>query len=398
MGCVCVGAGGSCPYRGSAPAFCCARVKSVVRGNCRNRKNRFSWDGQEQRWWWASSEQQSPGLRRKRYLQGLCRSRSWRINQQQQQKNAVQEDSHQIRSHQVCGRPAALNRNVGGEDSVEGEWPWQVSVRKLDKHVCGGALITHNWIVTAAHCFQPDSNPSQFNVVLGANKLENSGPHRQSIGVAEIFRNPWYAGEATSGDIALVRLVHSVRFNNYILPICVPAANVDFPSGKKCWVTGWGDISEGQDLPAPKKLQKLQVPIIDTETCRRLYNIDMGQSLPRKPIQDDMMCAGYAEGMKDTCKGDSGGPLMCKMNQEWLLAGIVSWGEGCAEKNRPGVYIRLTSYQNWIHSIIPNLEFIQTRMGQNKAKTQNQANGRRQAFFSFALLLVLVWTLTHILV
>uniref|UniRef100_A0A8D0BBX3 Peptidase S1 domain-containing protein n=1 Tax=Salvator merianae TaxID=96440 RepID=A0A8D0BBX3_SALMN len=243
----------------------------------------------------------------------------------------------------VCGRPAVLNRNVGGEDSAEGEWPWQVSLRKMGMHICGGALITNNWVVTAAHCFL--SNPSQYTVLLGANTLENSWAHRLSIGVADIIRNPWYAGEATSGDIALVRLAYPVRFTNYILPICVPAANVEFPPGKKCWVTGWGDISEGQDLPSPKRLQKLQVPIIDIQTCRRLYSIDMGPSLPQKNIQDDMICAGYAEGMKDTCKGDSGGPLMCKINQEWLLAGIVSWGEGCAEKNRPGVYTRLTSYQ-----------------------------------------------------
>ncbi|XP_062993326.1 serine protease 27-like [Elgaria multicarinata webbii] len=303
------------------------------------------------------------------------------------------------RSHYVCGRPAALNRNVGGEDSVEGEWPWQVSVRKMDKHLCGGALITHDWIVTAAHCFRPDDDPSQYTVMLGANKLESSWQHKQSLRVGNIIRNPRYAGEATSGDIALVRLVHPVRYTNYIIPICVPAANVEFPPGMMCWVTGWGDISEGQDLPSPKKLQKLQVPIIDIQTCRRLYSIDMGQSLPRKQIQDDMMCAGYAEGMKDTCKGDSGGPLMCKMNQEWLLAGIVSWGEGCAEKNRPGVYIRLTSYQDWIHRIIPNLEFIEASRGNLRVKNQGTggADGRRQAVFIIAVLQILVWTHTHVL-
>nr|XP_016851672.1 PREDICTED: serine protease 27 isoform X1 [Anolis carolinensis] len=307
--------------------------------------------------------------------------------------------SHLSRTRQVCGRPAALNRNVGGEDSIEGEWPWQASVRKMGKHICGGALITHEWVVTAAHCFRPDDDPYQYTVMLGANKLENSQPQKQSIGVGNIIRNPRYAGEATSGDIALVRLIRPVRFTNYIIPICVPTANVEFPPGMKCWVTGWGDISEGQDLPSPKKLQKLQVPIIDTQTCRRLYNIDMGQSLPRKQIQNDMMCAGYAEGMKDTCKGDSGGPLMCKINREWLLAGIVSWGEGCAERNRPGVYIRLTSYQDWIGRIIPDLQFVDARKSNNKIKNQglSGADGRETSFFLIALLSMLVWTLNNVL-
>ncbi|KAJ6654363.1 hypothetical protein lerEdw1_006956 [Lerista edwardsae] len=239
-------------------------------------------------------------------------------------------------------------------------------------------------------------DPSQFSILLGVNKLEKSWNHRQTIGVGEIILNPRYAGEATSGDIALVKLAYPVRFTDYILPICVPASNVVFPPGMKCWVTGWGDISEGQDLPAPKKLQKLQVPIIDIQTCRKLYNIEMGPSLPRKHIQNDMMCAGYAEGMKDTCKGDSGGPLMCKMNQQWLLAGIVSWGEGCAEKNRPGVYIRLTSYQDWIHWIIPSQEFIQVRQGYNTVK--NHADGRGQSLPFTAGLLLLAWTLRLALV
>ncbi|XP_020666267.3 serine protease 27 [Pogona vitticeps] len=308
-------------------------------------------------------------------------------------------DTYSSRFHHVCGRPNVLNRNVGGEDSVEGEWPWQASVKKLGKHICGGALITHNWIVTAAHCFRLDDDPSQYTVLLGASKLENDWSNKQSIRVKSIIRNPRYAGEATSGDIALVRLVYPVRFTDYIIPICVPTANVNFPPGMKCWVTGWGDISEGQDLPPPKKLQKLQVPIIDIQTCRRLYNIDMGQSLPRKQIQDDMMCAGYAEGMKDSCKGDSGGPLMCKMNHEWLLAGIVSWGEGCAERNRPGVYIRLTSYQEWIQRIIPNLKFVDVTRGNNRLTNQGTggADGRGQIFFIIVLLQVLVWPFNHVL-
>ncbi|XP_077170993.1 serine protease 27-like [Paroedura picta] len=313
---------------------------------------------------------------------------------------APNRGNHQIiRSQRVCGRPMILNRNVGGEDSVEGEWPWQVSLRKMGKHVCGGALISNDWVVTAAHCFQPNSHPSQFNVLLGANTLENSWPHKLSIGVGEIIRNPRYAGEATSGDIALVRLARPVGFTNYIIPICLPAASVHFPPGMKCWVTGWGDISEGQDLPAPKKLQKLLVPIIDTQTCRRLYSIDMGQNLPPKNIQDDMMCAGYAEGMKDTCKGDSGGPLMCKINKEWLLAGIVSWGEGCAERNRPGVYIRLTAYQGWIRWHIPDMEFTQPSPGNIKVKNlgAGRTNGMGLPFFITTLLLVLAWILNQVL-
>uniref|UniRef100_A0A8C8SDZ0 Peptidase S1 domain-containing protein n=1 Tax=Pelusios castaneus TaxID=367368 RepID=A0A8C8SDZ0_9SAUR len=257
----------------------------------------------------------------------------------------------------VCGRPRARNRSVGGEDSIEGEWPWQVSLFRYNKHLCGGALISNQWVVTAAHCFQC-MNTSDYNVLLGVNKLATSQPHKLSLGVRRIISHPKYSGEASSGDIAVVQLEKPIEFTDYILPICLPAASVRFPAGMKCWVTGWGHIREGEDLPAPQTLQKLQVPIIEQKDCRSLYNTAMGGKFSYKPIQNDMICAGYAEGMKDTCKGDSGGPLVCKVSQEWLLAGIVSWGEGCAIKNRPGVYSRLTSYEKWIHSHIPDIEFV----------------------------------------
>uniref|UniRef100_A0A8D0LBM7 Serine protease 27 n=1 Tax=Sphenodon punctatus TaxID=8508 RepID=A0A8D0LBM7_SPHPU len=285
-----------------------------------------------------------------------------------------------------CGRPTALNRNVGGEDSVEGEWPWQASLKMNENHVCGASLITKQWVITAAHCFQ-NKDPSLYHVVLGANKLENSWRNKVLMDVGEIITHPKYAGEATSGDIALVRLTQPVKFTDYILPICLPAASVSFPPGKKCWVTGWGDINEGQDLPPPQTLQKLQVPIIDTRTCRRLYNIDMGDRLPRKAIQDDMMCAGYAEGMKDTCKGDSGGPLVCKEATEWLLVGIISWGEGCAVRNRPGVYIRVTAYQDWIQQHIPDMEFI----GEGRMKNQGAARHCGGWTSTVAALVALLW-------
>ncbi|TFJ97886.1 Serine protease 27 [Platysternon megacephalum] len=110
-------------------------------------------------------------------------------------------------------------------------------------------------------------------------------------------------------------------------------------------------------------LQKLQVPIIDSKTCRNLYLTNVQNRPPHRNIQDDMICAGYAEGMRDACNGDSGGPMACIVGDVWVLAGIVSWGEGCAIKNRPGVYSRLTSYQSWIREYIPNLEFVKEPKG-----------------------------------
>ncbi|XP_038610616.1 serine protease 27-like [Tachyglossus aculeatus] len=257
----------------------------------------------------------------------------------------------------VCGQPRMLNRMVGGEDAEEQEWPWQVSIQRNGSHFCGGSLITEQWVMTAAHCFSNSSDTSQYQVLLGARQLVNPGPHAVYAKVMKVESNPQYSGMASSADVALVKLDAPVTFNDHIMPVCVPDLGVDFQAGMKCWVTGWGSPSEQDHLPNPRILQKLEVPIIDTQKCNVLYSKDPEKGLLPKTIKDDMLCAGYAEGKKDACKGDSGGPLVCRFGQTWLQAGVISWGEGCARKNRPGVYIRVTAHHDWIHRIIPELQF-----------------------------------------
>uniref|UniRef100_A0A8D1CAK6 Peptidase S1 domain-containing protein n=1 Tax=Sus scrofa TaxID=9823 RepID=A0A8D1CAK6_PIG len=144
----------------------------------------------------------------------------------------------------ACGKPQQLNRIVGGEDSMDAEWPWVVSIQKNGTH----------------HCAVP--------------------------------------------------------------------------------------------LPRPQTLQKLKVPIIDSGICSRLYWQGTGEGA----VTEDMLCAGYLEGQRDACLGDSGGPLMCQVEGTWLLAGVISWGEGCAERNRPGVYISLAAHRSWVQRIVQGVQ------------------------------------------
>uniref|UniRef100_A0A8C4WRJ1 Peptidase S1 domain-containing protein n=1 Tax=Gopherus evgoodei TaxID=1825980 RepID=A0A8C4WRJ1_9SAUR len=280
-----------------------------------------------------------------------------------------------LAGNRICGQPRlTLNRLVKGQDTVPGEFPWQASIQWRGVHMCGGSLINDEWVVTAAHCFFQVQNLTQYRVVLGAHQLLKPGPSACACPVQRIITNPRYAGQTTSGDIALVQLGRRLNFTDYILPICLPDASVHFPPGKVCWVTGWGHVRSWVDLPSPQTLQKLKVPIIDSKTCRILYLTNMQNRLPHRNIQDDMICAGYAEGMRDACNGDSGGPMACIVGDVWVLAGIVSWGEGCTIKNRPGVYSRLTSYQSWIREYIPNLEkqlMSINAIGQGPGKTSS---------------------------
>ncbi|XP_065258936.1 serine protease 27-like [Emys orbicularis] len=258
---------------------------------------------------------------------------------------------------EACDQPMGSPRIVGGNDAKNGSWPWQVSIREGSNHICGGSLIAESWVVSAAHCFNGDK--SAYHVNLGEYQLLNPSESLVSFPIKEIYRHPSYTDIGSSGDIALVELETPVNFNRVIRPICLPASSVEFPAGMECWVTGWGDTQYGGSLTAPKTLQEVQVPLIDRDTCNSLFNTGSYPDDPQgiDPIKQDMICAGYPQGEKDACQGDSGGPLVCEWDSAWLLAGVVSWGVECARPNRPGVYILLPPYADWIQGYVPTIPF-----------------------------------------
>uniref|UniRef100_F6ZQ81 Serine protease 22 n=1 Tax=Callithrix jacchus TaxID=9483 RepID=F6ZQ81_CALJA len=273
----------------------------------------------------------------------------------------------------ACGKPQQLNRVVGGQDSDDSEWPWVVSIQKNGTHHCAGSLLTSRWVITAAHCFKDNLNkPSLFSVLLGAWQLGNPGSRSQKVGVAWVQPHPVYSWkEGARADIALVRLEHSIQFSERVLPICLPDASIHLPPNTHCWISGWGSIQDGVPLPHPQTLQKLKVPIIDSEVCSRLYWRGAGQGA----ITEDMLCAGYLEGERDACLGDSGGPLMCQVDGAWLLAGIISWGEGCAERNRPGVYISLLAYRSWVERIVQGVQLRGRAQGSGALRALSPDSG-----------------------
>ncbi|XP_063286939.1 transmembrane protease serine 9-like [Pelobates fuscus] len=261
-------------------------------------------------------------------------------------------------SDPVCGSPVISSRIVGGVNAEYGEWPWQVLIKYNGAFTCGGSLINNQWVLSAAHCFDYPSNPENYNMYLGMYQLGGSNPHGISFQVERIIKHPNYNTTTKMGDIALVKLKNSVNFTDYILPVCLPAASVSFPSGLECWVTGWGTRSSGETLPSPNTLQKVMTPLINYTQCDQMYHIGSSVSSDVTIIQEEKICSGYKEGGKDSCQGDSGGPLVCNVDGIWVQAGIVSWGEGCALPNRPGVYTLVPTYQSWIKMYIPDIPFI----------------------------------------
>ncbi|XP_077303207.1 serine protease 33-like isoform X2 [Lithobates pipiens] len=249
-------------------------------------------------------------------------------------------------SQSVCGTPLINSRIVGGTDAADGAWPWQISLQYQGSHICGGSLISNQWVLCAAHCFQLSIDPSDYTVVLGAYQLQNSNSHQITSNVQSMFINSQWSGDTSPGDISLIQLSSSITYTAYILPVCLPPASMDFPEGMNCWVTGWGNIWSGVSLPYPQTLQQVMVPLISNSECNTMYHNGTNQN-----VSSDQICAGYQAGDKDSCQGDSGGPLVCQVNGCWYQAGIVSWGYGCAEPNRPGVYTYTPYYNYWISSI-----------------------------------------------
>ncbi|KAL2078684.1 hypothetical protein ACEWY4_026369 [Coilia grayii] len=246
---------------------------------------------------------------------------------------------------EVCGRAPLNQRIVGGHDASAGAWPWQVSLQLRGQHFCGGSLITKDWVLSAAHCFYPSTNPAGLVVSLGRQSLTGTDTTEVSRTVNTITIHHKYDPVSFDNDIALLRLSSSVTFSDYVRPVCLAASNSTLDSGTKTWVTGWGTIDANINRPYPK-LQEVEVPLVSSSQCQKAYS-------PHITITSNMICAGLlGQGGKDSCQGDSGGPMVLLQDSVWVQAGVVSFGFGCGEKDFPGVYARIPSYQSWISSQI----------------------------------------------
>ncbi|XP_040596396.1 trypsin-like isoform X2 [Mesocricetus auratus] len=214
---------------------------------------------------------------------------------------------------------------IGSYTCKKNSVPYQVSLN-AGYHLCGGSLVSDQWVLTAAHCYKP-----QIQVRLGEFNINEIEGGEQIINAGKIIPHPTYNNDTTDNDIMLIKLNSPAAINSYVSTVSLPSS---CPSiGTECLVSGWGDtVSIGN-------LHCLNASILSDPVCHTAY--------PHH-ITRNMFCVGFLDEEKDTCQYDSGGPVVC--NEE--LQGVVSWGGSCGEKGKPGVYTRVCNYLDWIQRTI----------------------------------------------
>ncbi|MDD2816246.1 MAG: serine protease [Thiotrichaceae bacterium] len=244
-------------------------------------------------------------------------------------------------------------RIINGRAATSHQWEWMVALidnnqpHVVPVEICGASLIAADWLLTAAHCMEGESI---YSLSAWIGDVDLSSISAERIAFKRIIVHPQFKNDNNNppeNDIALVQLTRPATQG--ILRISNAYNPASFAENAAV-VMGWGTTSTYQDN-YPLMLQQTTVPITSNALCNNIYAYN-------GKITDSMVCAGFSQGGTDACTGDSGSPLVVQTSANnsniWQQVGIVSYGEGCAQPNRYGVYTRVSSFENFIQSNICN--------------------------------------------
>lgn len=250
----------------------------------------------------------------------------------------------------TCGETSErrANKIVGGSFTPIESHPWLAAIfLRREGFLCGGSLISPCWVATAAHCFIAGNSTDvrDLTVYVGKTAINETDPEReQRFTVDRLILHPNFDDDTFNNDIALLRIRgmqgRCAAKSASSRVVCLPPLHTHLPDGFQCSIAGFG--YEGE---VPRRysqhLKQADVNLISQTVCKtRAYY--------ENQITENMLCAGSPDWSTDACKGDSGGPLVCEVNGRMFLFGVVSWGEGCALRNKPGVYTQVANYNKWI--------------------------------------------------
>ncbi|XP_008065720.2 ovochymase-2 [Carlito syrichta] len=250
-----------------------------------------------------------------------------------------------------------FSRILGGSQVEKGSYPWQVSLKRRQKHICGGTIISPRWVITAAHCVASRNIVSTLNVTAGEHDLSQAEPGEQTLTIETVIIHPHFSiKKPMNYDIALLKMAGAFQFDHFVRPICLPEPGERFKAGFICTTAGWGRLTE--DGVPPQVLHEVNLPILTQKECvAALLTL-------KNPISGKtFLCTGFPDGGRDACQGDSGGSLMCRNKKgTWTVAGVTSWGLGCGrgwrnniqknDQGSPGIFTDLSKVLPWIYEHI----------------------------------------------
>ena len=244
---------------------------------------------------------------------------------------------------------------IGGEPSIKDTYPFMTGITAANvgtiSVTCGASYIGGRYVLTAAHCVN-DVLAEQIDVWIGGHDFSIPAQGKR-VSVQQIYTHEEYDVESFNKDIAVLELSEVVT-GIEPLSLLTPAIEAAINEGELFTIMGWGNTDDTTEVGNyPSVLQETTVPLYNRAACLAAFGAG--------EITEFMMCAGYVVGGQDTCQGDSGGPMIYRHEGQWYQAGIVSFGNGCALANSPGIYTSVPSLLTWIEQKKEGVSYLQNR-------------------------------------
>lgn len=242
----------------------------------------------------------------------------------------------------LCGGAATRSAFIiGGAEVKVGEFPWQAALKLFGQFTCGGALISVDYVITAAHC--TGNAVSYYTLVLGLHDLEEKRGKPTTFRLTAIIQHPMFEPTSRHHDVALVKLAPSASLDkNHIWTVkMAPNDNYDYTLSVLCSFSGWGQRSAGGNLA--NELQGAAVNVMLNTECKLFWG---------SQISDTDVCVTDKESQQTSaCNGDSGNPLVCIRDGRWHLVGVTSLFSPSCDPAFPSVFARMSYFRDWVKKV-----------------------------------------------